>query len=655
MRNDLIASFEDAVTKEWLVTNGIGGYASSTVCGANTRRYHGLLAAAFQPPTDRRVLVSKLEETVHPLMGNPAALSANQYPGAVYPSGFQFIRGFESIPFPKTRFEGEGFCLSKCVFMVYGANTTVVEYTNEGEEELRLDVNPLLVYRDYHSLFSESEFFDFHLEPIAERAFKVYPHYDSLPFFLYFSKGTFERNLVWYKNLEYLEEQRRGLDFKEDARSLGSISLSLEKGESAYLVFSAEEPKGEPNGFQWKQEAIARSQALAPVSENTFFNDLSVAGDQFLVRRASSESYSLIAGYHWFTDWGRDTMIAMRGLTIASGKQAVSKSIFQTFLSYLDGGMLPNRFPDSGETPEYNTFDAALWLFVCLYEYAEAFGDWDYIQDTLPKLEEILDAHVRGTRYNIHLTPEGLLFGGEGLNQLTWMDAKVGDFVVTPRQGCPVEINALWYNALKVFDYFTSHFARENSFQPLIGKAEEAFRAYFLNEEGYLNDVVIPGEYADAALRPNQIYAISLPFSLLTAKECENVLAVVDKHLYTDMGLRTLSPGDPDFKPVYEGGPWERDTAYHQGTVWPFLWGEYALAYLKIKGFSLEAKEEVVGRMEGLKNHFYEENGLYGISEVFDGGVPSAGKGCIHQAWSVGMLLKVWYELTKTRIDVASN
>lgn len=341
-------------------------------------------------------------------------------------------------------------------------------------------------------------------------------------------------------------------------------------------------------------------------------------------------------------------MIAMRGLVVAQGQKELAESIFKTFLLYLDDGMLPNRFPDQGEELEYNTADATLWLFVVLHEYVEKFGDLDFIKSILPQLTAILEAHIQGTRYNIHALKEGLLFGGEGLSQLTWMDARVGDYVATPRHGCPVEINALWYNALMIYNRFIYLLgSEEDSFEELAAQVKMNFRQYFLNERGYLNDVIIPGEYIDDSIRPNQIYALSLPFMLLDNKEANMVLKLVKEKLLTPLGLRSLDPSHPDFVATYGGDQWHRDTAYHQGTVWSFLLGEYWLAYLRMHGLNKKSKAEVLDMMEPLRRHFYEEGCIHGISEIFDGAEPGPGRGCVHQAWSVGMVLKVLAEMSE--------
>lgn len=637
-------SFEALAATEWLLTNGLGSFAASSIIGTNTRRYHGLLVAAFNPPTDRKVLVSKVEETVE-VEGQSFELSSNQYPGVIHPQGYLLLENFERDPLPRAIFAGTGFKLAKTLNMVYQENTTLIEYENLGTTEIQLKVKPFLVFRDYHSLFRENPYFDFYREQLAADRWKVHAHFGAPPLFMQFSKGDFKADGSWYHNFEYAVEQERGLDFQEDVKSVGTLSFSLAPGEKVQVLFSTEtDPYPHPAELPGRE--ITRLQQLGTGVDDPFLRDLLISGDQFLVQRRSTQSSTLIAGYPWFTDWGRDTMIAMRGLTIATGKKESTESILRTFLQYLNRGLLPNRFPDQGETPEYNTFDATLWLFVVLYEYFERFKDLNFIAEIYPALQEIIAWHRKGTHYNIHVTPEGLLFGGEDLQQLTWMDAKVGDFVVTPRQGCPVEINALWYNALQIMHGFSVALRKEEpQYIEWANQAKSAFRRYFIHPEGYLYDVVMPDGYVDETLRPNQVYALSLPFHLLQVHEAEAVLAKIEQDLYTDYGLRSLAPDDPQFKPVYAGDPWHRDTAYHQGTVWAFLWAEYALAVLKTRGNNADTRAFILKKMEALKQHFYTQNCLYAISEVFDGESPHTGKGCFQQAWSVGMLIKVLYEL----------
>ncbi len=639
-------SFEELVSKEWLVTNGIGGYASGTLSGANSRRYHGLLVASLNPPTQRQVLVSKIEEVIVPMGEKPIELSTNCYPGAVHPKGYKSINKFLRGPFPRIHFQVEENQLAKTVFMVHGSNTTVVEYENTGNQFLQLSVRPLFVDRDYHSLFHEDPYFDYYVEK-QQGICKIYSHYGTYPVFMKYDKGEFREERFWVNHFEYPKEQYRGLDFQEDAIAIGNIRFGLEPGEKAFLMFTLDEAMLSQDPQALKDAEEERLEALDSTSQQSpFVKDLLIAGDQFIVHRQSTGSFSIIAGYHWFTDWGRDTMIAMRGLCIAPGKKEVSQSILETFLTSLSEGMLPNRFPDfADEAVEYNTVDATLWLFVALYEYYLKFEDKAFIQAHFDKLREIIEWHVNGTRYKIHLTEEGFIYAGEGNNQLTWMDARVGDFVVTPRHGCPVEIQALWYNALKIYQFLAGEIdlSAERDISAtcnrLCNRLENHFSNFFLNDDGYLNDVVVPGSVADQSLRPNQLYVLSLPFSLLNKSEEKQVFGWVRDHLYTPYGLRTLKEDHPDFKSYYGGDQWQRDTAYHQGTVWPFLLADYFVALKKIEGENPETQSKIESSLQTLQHHFYELDCIHGLSEIFDGKDPGPGRGTAHQAWSVGALL----------------
>ncbi len=641
MKYDFQNDFEGSTDKEWLVTNGLGGYASSLVSGANSRRYHGVLVAAFNPPTDRKVLVSKVEESVI-FEDKNIELSTNNYGDVFYPKGWQYLVTFERLPIPKWVFHSDEFSLAKRLFMVQNANTTLLSYQNLSEKTIVLRLNPLYVFRDYHSLFHADSYFNFFIEQ-DDNSLKIFPHYQSEPIFVRFSKGIFKEDRHWYNHFNYTEEKERGLDFQEDAYSIGSIEIVLEPNEACFLSFSTTPEILGQSPMNLFNHEIERIENLRNTQNDPFLKDLVVAAEQFVVQRKSTESESVIAGYHWFTDWGRDTMIAMRGLCISLGHQQKSKQILTTFLNSLNEGMLPNRFPDNSQDPvEYNTIDATLWLFITLYEYHQKFNDLPFIQEHFDKLIRIIEAHKVGTRYDIHVTQEGFLSGGNEQVQLTWMDAKVGDYVVTPRVGCPVEVNVLWYNALKITQFFGTALKQNTEFcTELLNKFELNFKPYFWNIAGYLNDVIIPNQRVDASIRPNQIYALSLTFPLLNLEEQKQVFETVKAHLYTPLGLRTLSPDDPNFKPIYTGDQWQRDTAYHQGTVWAFLLGEYWLAYLRLNQFSEASKKTMIDSLEDLKEHFYQHDCLFGISEIFDGLSPTRGKGTVNQAWSVGAIVKL--------------
>lgn len=626
-------------SKEWIYTNGIGGYSSSTITGCNTRRYHGLLVASLNPPTDRKVLVSKLEEKITDTADKSFELSTNQYSGSIHPEGYQLLHSFKRKPFPVSSFKTGKCRLEKTTFMVQGTNTVVVEYFNRGKEAFELSVVVFLTNRDYHSLIKENTSYNFWTAGTGDTK-TIYAYHGGDPVYINHGNGQWQQKGYWHKNYEYIREKERGLDFNDDTYATGEIAYHLDPGAKAYIIFSTEKEMKHAKGEYLKQQELEYVKSSSANTKDIFFNDLVTAANQFVVKRKSTNSSTIIAGYHWFADWGRDTMIAMRGICIALHKKEEAKSIIRTFLQYIDGGMLPNRFPDLGEEPEYNTIDATLWLFVVLHDYFETFKDKEFLEEVYPKLTEIIESHIAGTRYNIHVTPEGLLYGGEGIAQLTWMDARIEDYVVTPRHGCPVEINILWYNAIKIYATFSKRLKKKNSFTTYIKLFENNFHSFFWNEDDYLNDVVVPGSSPDISIRPNMIYAVSLPYTVLDDRQQQKVVTLVYDKLFTQYGLRTLEKDLPGFKPKYEGDTWHRDNAYHQGTVWPFLSGEFFTAYLKTNSFSKKSIAQVKKWMDPLQEHFYNDVCLYGISEIFDGDEPTTGKGSIQQGWSVGALLK---------------
>lgn len=658
MINCTQSTFEVLRSKEWLITNGIGGYASGTLSGANSRRYHGMLVASLNPPTNRKVLVGKVEESIALKRDHQIELSANQYPNAIHPKGHQYLATFEQNPLPTFRFEVNGHILEKSIFMVYGRNATIIEYKNLGTQSIPLAMTPFLVDRDYHGLFREGRVFDFYYEKIGE-VLKIHSRYGAPPLYIKQTGGHFEETRYWIKNLEYEGEKYRGLDYYEDANVIGKFHHLLAPQKSCFLVMTTDPNILESEPAALKKSELSRLKKLNPKgNKDEFLRDLSIAADQFIVKRASTDSFSILAGYHWFTDWGRDTMIALRGLGIAVGRKKESQSILKTFFKNIDRGMLPNRFPDyDHDEVEYNTVDATLWLFVALYEYYQKFQDITFIKQNFKYLTDIINHHFQGTRYNIHLTEQGFLWAGEEGVQLTWMDAKVGDYVVTPREGCAVEIQALWYNALMIYQFFHKELALKIS--PISAQSayvakhiKQYFSVYFYNSKNYLNDVIVPNEYvndatnpnkfADEAIRPNQIFVLSLPFNLLNKNEQKQVFSNVKKYLFTPLGLRSLNIDNPQFKPIYAGNQWDRDTAYHQGTVWSWLLGDYWLAYLKLNNCSAKAKTTVLNEMNALKHHFYQDNCINGISEIFDGENPKEGRGTVQQAWSVGALIMVF-------------
>lgn len=449
-KKDIVSNLDASQSREWLETNGLGGFASSTIVGLNTRRYHGLLTAATKPPVGRILLLSKLEETLIN-DGRRYELSANQYSGAIHPQGFQFQTRFRLDPFPVFTYEVEGLRIEKSVFMVQGENTSVVLYNFQSEagfdsSDLKLEIRPLMAFRDYHSTTHENDSLNANVE--TRPGWTSLQPYDDLPV-LNFSHDEAEVKAdgYWYRNFEYAAERERGLDVNEDLFSPFSLTFDLNRLAQVRIIASTETHGiGHADSYREAELSRRRSIVAAPSAVDDFTASLFAAADQFIVARGAQKT--LIAGYHWFSDWGRDSMIALPGLTLATGRAEIAKSILSEFALHVDQGMLPNRFPDAGETPEYNTVDATLWFFEAVRSLLHYTNDYDFVRANLyDVLKEIIAWHIRGTRYNIHIDSDSLLVAGEPGVQLTWMDAKVGDWVVTPRHGKPVEIQALWYNA----------------------------------------------------------------------------------------------------------------------------------------------------------------------------------------------------------------
>jgi predicted glycogen debranching enzyme len=636
-----------ALGREWLETNGLGGFSSSTIVGLNTRRYHGLLTAATHPPVGRIVLLSRLEETLV-LDGQRFDLSANQYPGVVHPQGFHYLKQFRLDPFPIFTYEVNGIEIEKSVFMVQGENTTVVEYAVRSKRSLagaRLEIRPLIAFRDYHSTTHANNALNRNVD--LQPGLAAVRPYDGVPT-LYFAHDAAELDPSgeWFYNFEYAVERERGLDFQEDLFSPMRLQFDLGARAGATIIASTE-PRSAGDEGPYRQREIARRNAVlanAP-SDDDLVRQLVAAADQYIVRRGAGST--VIAGYPWFSDWGRDTMIALPGLTLVTGRVDVARGILLEFAKHVDQGMLPNRFPDAGETPEYNTVDATLWFFEAIRAYLDRSGDVALVREQLyPVLTDIVDWHIRGTRYGIRVEEDGLLAAGVPGVQLTWMDAKIGDWVVTPRHGKPVEIQALWYNALRIMEDFAGRFDHPEAAKRYAGmaaKASASFKRLFWNEAaGCLYDVV-HGDDRDASIRPNQVLAASLCFTMLPLDKTRRMLEVVERELLTPIGLRSLTPKDPQYRPRYEGDPFRRDSAYHQGTVWPWLMGPFLTAYVKTNGGTTKSRKQAMAWLEGFRRNL-EEGGLGQISEIFDAEPPHRPRGCFAQAWSVAELLRAVVE-----------
>jgi predicted glycogen debranching enzyme len=633
-------SFDTSSRLEWLEANGLGGYASSTVSGANTRRYHGLLVPAVHPPVGRFVLLSKLEERVI-VDGRAYELSSNQYRGAINPRGFELLDSFERDLFPVFEYAFEGFRLRKTIAAIHDENTTIILYELvQAAGNVTLELRPFIAGRDYHSLTHANDAIR-REGPFEGGVFSLQP-YDGQPeLFLQVPGASFNASADWYYGYEYAVEEERGLDALEDLFTPGAFLRSLAPGERVAVIASTRNPGKRDGALLVAAEGSRREAVVRKASvTGSLGRTLVLAADQFIVRRGAGRR-TVIAGYHWFTDWGRDTMISLPGLCLAIGRFEDARQILLAFAESVSEGMLPNRFPDGGEAPEYNTVDATLWFFVAAQQYLDSSADEPFVRDTLlAVLRDIVAWHQRGTRHNIHEDSDGLLIAGAAGDQLTWMDARVGDEAITPRHGKPVEINALWYNALSILSGFERRWGLGATAQRLDAKAAGAllrFRELFWNETaGCLYDVV-DGDARDASLRPNQLFALSLPHPLLEGAQAESVLATVEAKLLTTVGLRTLSPDDPRFLPTYTGPPWQRDRAYHQGTVWPWLLGPFVTALIRVRGAAGIAQAQKI--LSALEPHLNDVC-AGGLAEIYDGAPPHAPRGCISQAWSVAEALR---------------
>lgn len=646
-QNDL-TNLDLALRREWLETNGIGGFASSTVVGLNTRRYHGLLVAATTPPVGRQVLVSKMEETLR-VDGVAFELSANEYPGTIHPRGFELLREFRLDPFPTFVFQAGGVQIVKTVFMIYGENTTVVQYkrTDASEKRVELSIRPLIAFRDFHGLTRENMQMN-QVVGIEPQMVVISPYYGLPVLYLAHDAVDVQTDGEWFLNFQYRVERERGLDFAEDLFSPLALHFDLTLG-PASLIASTERRDVASVGERRAAEIRRRESIATPLpAPDEVTKTLARAADQFIVARQRNKT--VIAGYPWFSDWGRDTMIALPGLTLSTQRFEVARGILRTFAHSVSQGMLPNRFPDAGESPEYNTVDATLWFFEAVRAYLAATGDSVFVREELYNvLADIIAWHIRGTRYGIRVDTDGLLQAGAEGVQLTWMDAKVGDRVITPRRGKPVEIQALWYNALCVMNDLAEELEDSHGqkrYSTMAGLARWSFNHAFWREDlGCLYDVVdVPSGAADGSIRPNQIFAVSLHYTMLTKERAERVVTTVRDQLLTPFGLRTLAPGDPQYSGHYTGGVAERDGAYHQGTVWPWLLGPFISAYLRLHDSDEASRQQAAEWLRPLLDYLLRE-GVGQLPEIFEGDPPHRPCGCFAQAWSVAEALRVCAEL----------
>ncbi len=643
-------NLDRALNLEWLETNGRGGFASGTVAGANTRRYHALLLVARNPPSERFVLVNHLEEWLD-LDGRSIPLSTNLYPGAVHPAGYAHCTQFSSLPWPTWTFDCGAAVIRREILCVPGRDLVIVRWKliSSQHKTAILRVRPMLSGRDYHRIHQENGTLS--TDTLIEPAWVSWQPYPDVPSVKALHSGEYRHDPEWFRHVQFPVERQRGLDDEEDWWSPGEFRFEIESGEEQTVTLTSE-PSGTLDvGTLIREEGARRNRLVraAPVSD-PLAGALWRATDVYLSERGTGET--VIAGYPWFTDWGRDTFISLPGLCLVTGRHETAWNIIQSFSALVSEGMVPNRCPDVGEQPEYNSIDASLWFIHAIERYLIYSHDEARVRAIAwPAVKQILDGYWRGTRYNIRMDRDGLIAGGIPDTQLTWMDAKVGEWVVTPRQGKPVEIQVLWLRSLEVGARLAQQFgepAYAARCRRLRELAIQSFRAKFWYEAGgYLYDVIDGPEGQDASIRPNQIYALSLCDGLVPFDQARQILMVVKEHLLTPMGLRTLSPSDSRYCPRYEGGVINRDGAYHQGTVWPFLLGPFVRAWLTVFGKSTNAKAEARSFLNGLEAHLREAC-LGQVSEIFDGDAPHHPRGCPAQAWSVAEPLRAMIEDLET-------
>jgi len=640
---------DQATTAEWLVTNGIGGYAAGTVSGVLTRRYHALLVAALKPPVGRTALLTKFDETAH-IGGESYDLFGNIWnsdrDAAI--GGCAYLEDFHlEGQTPVWQYTFGGVRLRKRIWMRYGRNATYIQYTIlDAPGPVTLDVKALINYRDHHFNARAADWY-MSIEPVTH-GLRIEAFEDAMPYFLLSDRAEVTPQHTWYLDYWLREEAYRGMDELADHLYGGHLHTELHPGESMTIV-AATDPEIELSGaaaypeYQARLDDLINKAKLSDAPEEV--QHLVLAADQFIVRRLAGDipdGRSVIAGYHWFTDWGRDTMIALPGLTLATHREDEAKRILRTFAQSVSQGMLPNRFPDAGQAPEYNTSDATLWYFEAINATFEATRDVELIRDLYPRLREIILAHERGTRHGIRVDPEdGLLFAGEEGFNLTWMDAKFEDWVVTPRTGKAVEINALWYNALRHMADFARLLGEldADEYDSAAEKALRHFDRFWNPERGYCYDVIdTPSGEHDASLRPNQLFAISLTHSPLKPEHQKAVVDACTEHLLTPVGLRSIAPDDPHYIGVYGGDLFKRDAAYHQGTVWGWLIGPYAAAHYRVYKDADKARASLQGLLTSLGQH----DCIGSINEIFDGNAPHTPRGAVAQAWSVAEVLRLW-------------
>mgnify|MGYP000595136445 FL=1 len=655
-------TFKEGIKREWAVTNGIGGYAGSSMIGAHSRTHQGYLIASLHAPIERYLVFSKINETVT-VGTKTVSFETSQHRASgktVYAEGQKFLTSFIYDGSVLYAYETDNFSFKKHITLKRNANVCAVSYElTAGDSDCTFTLTPLFNYRE-HSESSTPDTLKF--ETFTEdRTFYLVPEKNKdIAIRFQTSEGTFsERETVYDIDMQLQIEvdlETDGLDCHYCPVDL-SIAVPANTTKKVSILCSIGDVNERP-------APVSATEAFSILEENarchaelfekagyrdSFANQLVLASDQFLTYRESTKMMTVLAGLPWFTDWGRDTMIAFTGLTLCTKRFKEAEEILLTFARYIRHGIVPNMFPDDNMPPLYNTVDASLWYFYAVYQYlhynpaaeAEAFVK----EQIFPHLKEIISAYEKGTDFSIYMEDDGLIHAGSGLDQITWMDVRVGDWVATPRHGKPVEINALWYNALRIMESLCEKFDEDASaYRTRANQVKESFNAKFWDSSNQCLFDVVDGDEPDDHIRPNQIYAVSLPFSLLPEEQEKAVVALVEKELFVGCGLRSLAPDHPDYHGIYCGALAKRDAAYHQGTAWGFLLGGFFSAYMKVNHHSSSAAENAVRMLEPVRKHLTDSGCIGSISEIFDGDAPHNPRGCYAQAWSVGEVLRCYCE-----------
>jgi predicted glycogen debranching enzyme len=625
----------------YLLTNRKGGYSSLSMVGSCARNEHVLFMASVKAPNTWVQLVAKMEEVIG-FGEKEVSLAAQEHVGYLSnQEGQRHLDGFSVDPFPRWSYLVEGVSIQKSVIMAYEDNLVLVRYTmeNHTRDTVTVRLRPWMRFTPKGTMPEKGQALEVTGEAVKSNGYQVF----------YASDGSLEMEAdAWKEDLYFEDDARDGREAIGTIFSNHSFTYTLMPGEEreGHVIYSMDPVVQKPEEIV--EEELLRLRRLQEKSglKSRMGRHLVIAADRFVVDRESTGGRTIIAGYPFFGDWGRDTMIAVMGCCIAAGRREDTESIFRTFMTYMRRGIMPNMFPEGDLPPMYNTVDASLLFIYAVYMYYLEFEDLDFVREAMPAMMEIVEWYRKGTDFRIRMEEDGLISAGEGYDQVTWMDVRIKDVLPTPRHGKPVEINAYWYNDLKVMEWFSklTGMGDASDYGALAEMVKASFNEKFWNEEkGCLNDVV-SGTSSDSQIRCNQIWAVSVPFGMLDKVRERKVVDTVYTHLYTPYGLRSLSPEDPEFRPAYGGSLWDRDLSYHQGTVWGFPLGGYYLAYLKVNGYSGASMDRVKGQLDMLEGTLRE--GCIGqIAEIFDGENPSTSRGCFAQAWSVGELLRVFKAL----------